>query len=330
MEQMRADMLAMHAGMQQQQAAFAHQVRVLQAAAAAVVPPPHGPSLRIAPPALYNGAAPPLDDWLSAMEQQFDYYRIAADGDRIRTAAAHLKGPALDWWRHPGAAGPPTTWASFDAGLRARFQPVTTEEVARNRIHSLEQGKLSINEYVALFRRLIVAIPTMDAASQMFQFARGLRPALQLQIRQTQPATLEASISLAVRMGTALPGATAGSSDSAMELSAMDHGLDNRGSWEEEATVSRAEYSTLLAAIQQSNFRGNNGSGSDGRGARGASGGFRGPRGLPRIKGFSEDKVKQYMDAGKCFGCERTDHRSHDCPKRRVGTDGRVTWDPLK
>jgi Retrotransposon gag protein/Zinc knuckle len=304
------------------------------AAVAAVVPPARGPSLRIAPPAHYNGSTPPLDDWLASIRQQFAFYQLASNAERVRFAAAHLKGPALDWWEHPGAGSVPSTWAEIEAGLRARFQPVTTAETARVRLAALEQGKHSINDYVAIFRRLIVAVPTMDAESQLFAFTHGLNKHLYMLSRQVMPATLEEAIALAVRMGTAGPMANVSSSSSgssAMDLSVLRAELDGHEAVptttpSAEAPVTRAEFTTLLAAIQQSNNRRGGDSAGSSRGAQGASGGVQWPRGLPRIKGFTPEKVQQYMDANKCFRCNVVGHASRDCPLRKVDSNGRVTW----
>jgi hypothetical protein len=315
-----------------QDASRAHDIQALaasSAAAAAAAPvPARGLSLRIAPPAHYNGSTPPLDDWLASIRQQFAFYQLALDADQVRFAAAHLKGPALDWWEHPGAAGEPATWLEVDAGLRARFQPVTTADTARRHLATLEQGKHSINEYVAIFRRLIVAVPTMDAESQLFAFTHGLNKHLYMLSRQVMPTTLEAAISLAVRMGTAAPSMSStptGPGHSPMDLSVLRAELDGHEAGSltapsAETPVTRAEYTTLLAAIQQSNNR--NGAG----GNQGTSGGFQGPRPLPRFKGFSPEKVKEYMDANKCFGCNQIGHRSTGCPKRKVDGNGRVTY----
>ena len=255
------------------------------------------------------------------MLRQFSFHGITNEGDRIRNAVGFLTGPAFVWWNT--LASPPTDWAGLDTGLRARFQPVTSDEVARNKLHALEQGKLSINEYVSRFRQISVLIPGMDAASLMFQFVRGLKPSLQMQHRANQPADLEAAIALAVRMGYHM-GAPAAPSvshqyggEAAMDLSAIRSSLpfDETEPAEyasEEVTVTRGELAQLLAAIHR-----NNGSGSNGRGAQGASGGFRPPRSLPTITGMSADKVKEYMDAGKCFSCGSTEHRSRQCDKKR-------------
>lgn len=292
-----------------------HALQVLQMSAAmqaqqqptAWAAGPHQ-AMRLAPPPTYDGQTPPLDDWLSAMQQQFDYYRVSDQASKIHYAVAQLKGPSLDWWQHPGGAGSPTTWGTFVAGLRLRFQPVTTESAARSQLHGLVQGNRPINDYVASFRRLIVAIPSMDGASQLFQFVHGLKPTLAHYLRMTPPQSVEEAIGMVVRMGAPTLGAT---SSSAMDISAMD---GERNAPATAAPVSREEYNLLLAAIQQQS-RGN-GSGSNGRGAQGASGGFRGPKPLPRINGFTETKVKEYMDAGKCFGCGQTGHQSRACPRR--------------
>lgn len=297
-----------------------HDMQVAAAAAVVAADARRQPTVRIAPPPSYDGAATTIDDWLSALAQQFAYHRMVSHDEQIRTAVAHLKGPALDWYSHIAAR--PATMLEFEAGLRLRFQPVTTEQTARERLQDLEQGpRGSINEYVEAYRRLVVAIPGMDAASQMFHFARGLRPALQTMLRMTPPANLEAAIALAVRVGAASSSASCGAAGgSAMDLSALGIDADDTAP----PPVTMASIQELFAAYVAKGR--NNGSGMNGRGAQGASGGFRGARGPPQIPGFTEAKVKQYMDEGRCFGCHLIGHRSNVCPKRVVSADGKVSW----
>ena len=290
------------------------------AAGAAAAANRRPPIVRIAPPASYQGAGDTIDQWLSALGKQFEYYQMADPAEQLRMAAAHLDGAALDWYQHLDAK--PASWPEFVSILRGRFQPVTAERAARERIHNLTQGKSSINEYVATFRQLLVAIPTMDASSQMYQFVRGLRPQLQLVHEQAQPATLAAAISLAVRIGSVAYGSASGSgASSAMDLGALS--LNGDGDQGPGVMLSSIEHAELLALAARG--RGN-GSGLNGRGAQGASGGFRGPRGLPVISGLSEDKVRKYLDEGRCFGCHALGHRSNVCPKRAIGADGKVSW----
>ena len=308
------------------------QIEALQAQLAAGRGSVHsrGPTMRIAHAPSYDGSSLSLENWSMSMAQQFAYHQLASDADQVRTAAAHLKGPALDWWLHlAGAHAEPTTMEGIVAGLRERFQPITSAEAARDQLHALVQGKLSVSEYVAQFRRLIVQIPTMDAATQMHQFARGLKPAIQVSIRQQQPLTLDASIALAVRTGYAMmptqgTAASSGTAGAAMDLSALRvalFGNSNDDDDDDEASRLRSD----LCAMMQGGSR-NNGSGSHGRGAQGASGGFQAPRGLPTIKGMTPQKVKEYMDVGRCFGCHQIGHRSNRCPTRKVDASGKVSW----
>ena len=331
---LQAAVQQLQAALLQQQGQHAHDMQHMQAAVAAAAGAagggaaagaPRPPTLRLPPLPYYNGASPLLDTWTAVVRQQYKFYGLADDASQMRLVTAYLSGPALDWFENPGAAGPPTTWTTLEAGLRARFQPVTTADTAREQLFALEQGRAPINDYVASFRRLVVALPTMDADTRMFQFRRGLTPALRLQLLQAAPTTLEAAISLAVRVGSSqlqMEGAAAAAAapllPSAMDLSAM-LGVEAQGN--PDAPITQGQFAMLLAAMH-----GSYGGGTSGVGAGGGGHGSNGSRGPPRVPGFTPEKVKQYMAAGMCFGCDATDHRSPDCPQKRVDAAGRVSW----
>lgn len=336
MTQMRDQMQNEFQQMKQQ---HAHEIQMLQAAAAAAAAgapaaaarqPTHN---RISPPPHYDGAPAVLDDWLSSLWQQFVFYNTTDDASKILFAVAHLKGPALKWVQSLHAEGrEPTTWVDFDAALRANFQPITSAQLARKRLHGLEQGKSTINEYVAQFRQLIIAIPTMDPESKTEAFVRGLRLPIQQFIRQSDPQSLETTIKLAVRRGATSPtrdsaasstvhagGTGPSGSDADMDLSAMLAGFSGSAhSNANDAPVTRAELSMMLTAMQQQPRQGQVASHT-----RGVNGG----RGLPKIPGFSDEKIRQYMEDGRCFGCGEKDHQSNRCPRRQIDEKGRVTWE---
>ena len=148
----------------------------LASAVAAASAARHSSLPRIAQAPQFEGSSSTIDEWISTICQQFAYYSNDTDIERIRVGRAHLKGPALDWFIH--LAVTPTTFEDFVTRLRARFQPITTADLARDQLHNLKQGKQSINLYVAHFRRLIIAIPDMDDASRMYLFVHGLHPSL--------------------------------------------------------------------------------------------------------------------------------------------------------
>ena len=289
-------------------------------------------------PKPFDGRADKLDEWKAGMHRQFEWYNTPGDADRIRVGAAHLEGPAGDWW--VSLQPRPTTWPLFLAALEARFQPVNSAEIARTKLYALVQGKQTINEYVDTFRRLLARIPDMGAPDQLHQFRRGLRTniATQLDVQMPPITTLSDAINLAVRVGSRFDlAASSSSSSSSSSSGSSSHApmeLDNiegleKDTADEDGPISRSELKLMLAAMQDSRRKGagagsSNGSSSGGsnRHVRFAGGQWR----LPIMPHLTPVQVKEYMDAGKCFGCGAKDHTSRGCPNRKKGPDGRITW----
>jgi hypothetical protein len=163
----------------------------------------------------------------------------------------------------------------------------------------------------------------MGEDDRLFQFLRGLRPAISTQLRMQGVTLMEQAISAAVRVGSMLEMGSAlavsvptpsAAAPAPMELDAMLSGVEGlepetQGSSSSSTdTVTRAELHKLLNAMRE-----------DRRGAgagHNKGGGSYQPRGLPRVQGLTPEQVKAYMDAGKCFTCGGSDHRSRQCPKR--------------
>jgi hypothetical protein len=284
------------------------------AAAAAARALPMGATMRLPPAALYDGHTPPLEEWLSAMSQQYAWYGWISDADRIRAGAAHLAGAALEWWQHPPAGVHPATWDLFEAGLRARFQPVTSAETARAKLFTLAQGRTSITVYVAAFRRLLAAIPGMDTETQKHVFVKGLNEQIREAIRASGVATLDAAITMAVRIGTPMEPAAAAAAPAVaepsdpMDLSAIRAEYDPSAG---DALNMRSQLGDILAAVQR-------------MGSNSALGPAR-PL-IERDAGFTPQRLEEYMNAHRCFGCHETGHGLRVCPKRKVDASGRVTW----
>ena len=299
------------------------------AAPHAAAPTPQRP--RLPAPAAFEGAASKLDEWRADLQQQMRYYHMTTDAQQLEFAAGFVRGAARDWWEHLDAAARPATWDALITALRARFQPVTTAETARAKLRALTQGKTSIHAYVSAFRALLVAVPTMAEDDRLFAFRSGLQPAIAMQLQVQGVNTLEAAIAMATRMGSFgdahaaaaagraasghFPAASSSSASAPMDLSnveGLEGDSDETGASAPEAGLAelRAEMRQMLNAMRSA--RG--GSSGAGAGARGARGGF--SSNLPRIPHLSPLQVKEYMDAGKCFVCGSTEHRSRDCPKR--------------
>jgi len=344
MDAASVNQLLQNALQQQQQAFNQHMNAAIAAAVAAAVPPAAAPAAaapfavarvaRLPPPALFEGASAKLDEFIADIEQQVAWYTVPAD-DIVRFAGGFMRGAARDW--HTTLAQQPSDWASLVLALRARFQPVNSAESARAKLLALSQGKQSVNDYIDAFRRLLVRVPTMSDDDRFHQFRRGLRPAIALQIDMQGITTLDAAITRAAQIGGRLENAQAASSSSSsssgssapMELDNIE-GLegDTNATNNADASVTQSQFKLLLAAMQDNRRSGRGagaGSSSSNGGGNNRHHGGR-PYGLPRMPHLSEDQVKEYMAAGKCFGCGAKDHTSRDCPKRRKGADGRVSW----
>ena len=144
--QMRRELAAEHA--QQLAAARAGQQHAAASPTLAGAARPQQAKLHES--ARYGGSAG-LDTWLSNMQQYAEYYGLLEGEQRVAYAAAHLKDAALQWWQ--ALTTRPTTWAAFTSALRARFQPVTSAEMARAKLRVLTQGRGSV-QAVATRRRL--------------------------------------------------------------------------------------------------------------------------------------------------------------------------------
>lgn len=330
---MQQTMIANHAaaqGAHQQVSQVAAQAQQAAAAAAGAhaAPAPRAPSIRILPPKEYVGTIGGVDDWLSSLQQQFDYYHLSTDAERIHTAAVLMRGGALDWWQALRGNALPTTWGAFVTALRARFQPIDRKDTARAKLIALTQGRgvQSAPEYVTAFRRLVGVIDDMSESDQLFQFKRGLHPsiAMQLQINSATVTTLALAMDMAVRVGAATVGPSAAAGSHApMDLDAVE-GLEQST---DSAPVDRvasleSKFDQILAAMTEQR-RGP--SSAHGGGGRSQYGG--GARPLPKFDHLTPAQVAEYMKNHKCFGCGSKDHRGDVCPNRIAdNAAGRYCW----
>ena len=327
--QMQQQVTQLQQQLQQQQQPQQQQLQQQQPAAPAAANRPAAP--RIPNPPLFDGRAAALDDWLSALRQQFRWYdaAMAADADRIRFAITYLKGPALDWWEHLGAATP-SSWTDLEAALRARFQPVTSAESTRSKLLALSQGKAAVHDYIAAFRRLVVAVPDMSEADRLFQFTRGLAPAIATQLRVQGVATVDAAISMAARVGSlgeliapvrggATPAAAAlGASGDDMILDGIE-GLEQSTSLAAAAAAPGSALAVLQAQCQEllNAMKGDRGSH---RSREFKGGGKDVVAAIAKRFGLTPEQVREHFDKGQCFNCDGTGHSSRACekpPKRK-------------
>jgi Retrotransposon gag protein len=333
MQQLHAQMTALQQQVLQQTAAHAH---------TAAQPTPAAPRVerpRLPPPAPFDGKSAALDEWAVVMQQQFDWY-ASSEAEKLRMAVAFQKGAALDWWTNqlsPADRSAVATWDQFVAALRKRFQPVTTAELARVKLSRLEQGKASIHEYVAAFRRLIIALPAMEEGDRLFAFTRGLKPSIATQLRIQGVKRVDEAIEMAVRVGTMGDFAALASSSSSTRVDAEAMEIDNIEGVEglepastdgdsaatpaskaspasasgSEAAVTRADLHALIAAM------------ADNRRSRVSKADRQGRRPAQKEgEGLTAEEMREHLDSNRCFYCHKTGHRAVEC-RRKMREQGK-------
>lgn len=309
-------------------------VNGLQAAAAAAVPLPGGGggggnairvgSARAPAVAPYDGSKG-LDEFLLVLRNMDRWYGYVQDRDRIRFLCLNLAGPALSYLETPAgiAALALDAWAPLEAALRARFQPVTTEEVARAEIFSIVQGPKGVHEYTSQFNHRLAFLPDQDDATTLHHYLRGLKAPIREQLRISGVHDLVAAQTMAVRIGNPMP--FAGSAGTAVP---MDLGAIDASSPTDQPGLIAAVTEAVLAAMRTGSVRNHgSGGGSSKWGGRGTSGG--GPRPAMIPDGLSAEERQKYYAEGRCFLCGKTGHNKPQCPTRSSSSSSSSSAAPV-
>jgi len=260
-------------------------------------------------PPSFGGRSNTLDKWLVQMGRQFEWYGTAGDTERVRMGAAFLDDAAGDWWASMPAPQRPADWQAFVSALKARFQPVTSAQTARSQMHSLTQGRGTVDDYVSKFRALLPSLDSMSEDDRVYNFVRGLNSNVATMLRVQGVSRLDDAIAMASRVGALgeqpsrgwTYNRAAGSNHAPMDLDAAEEIND-----EDLNNMDREE---LLAVMRYSR--------------EGHTGSVRGPRRFPKTKvpGLTPAQVKEYMAANKCFKCGEQGHRAGECKKPKQGNE---------
>ncbi|MDR3418994.1 MAG: hypothetical protein P4L83_22705, partial [Nevskia sp.] len=150
----------------------------------------------------YHGTAGvKLDEWLEKLGRACALYSLN-DQESLQFACSRLTSAALQWWNvlPPGDRAAIKDRAALASAMRRRFQPITTERMARDQLHSLRQTG-DVNVYIAEHQRLSALIPKMDDATALHSFEHGLRADIAEKLRVQGVSTLNDAITMAARIG---------------------------------------------------------------------------------------------------------------------------------
>lgn len=281
---------------------------------------------------LYNGErGDKLDEWISRLNTIITTYSLT-DQEAISFGVLNLGETALSWFNDltPDQRDVIYDGESFTAALRGRFESVTTEDTARERLDRLQQGNRSVDDYISEFQRLRARVPTMHESDAVHVFRRGLIKELAFEVRKQNVKTVAHAIDLVARIG----GLTANAPSTpnphgrpmAAPSSASIHQMDTSNGYAANDMQQMINSAVLNAMrMQQPDsdiglstnvLSGNGNGGRFQRGGRNGGNRFgnRPARQLPAIPGVSPAVVQQRWDAKQCLRCGSVDHRAISCP----------------
>ena len=107
-------------------------------------------------PPIFTTAPDPLDadDWLRIIESKFSLLPHLSEQQKARFAAQCLHGPSGAWcasFLAMQSAGHQVTWDEFRAAFRAHYLPPSLIELKQREFRALQQGSMSVLEYVQAF-----------------------------------------------------------------------------------------------------------------------------------------------------------------------------------
>src|SRR3954463_12286086 len=136
--------------------------------------------MRYKPPN-YDGRMDPLaaEDWLRKTEKILNTMRIINDDDCIRLASYQLDSEADQWWQDKkqtvNLEG--MTWQGFKTLFLDKYFPTTEREKKEEEFKSLEQGNMTVDQYLAVFTWLARYFPELVSTDEKKarKFQKGLQ-----------------------------------------------------------------------------------------------------------------------------------------------------------
>ena len=97
-----------------------------------------------------------VDHWFMQVENVLEAMEITSDTTKIRLAAFQLKGEAQVWWKWARTSRDleAMTWVEFQEMFMGKYFPDTTRHAKAHEFLELEQGAMTVMDYVARFTEL--------------------------------------------------------------------------------------------------------------------------------------------------------------------------------
>ena len=132
-------------------------------------------------PSTFRGGGDPLvaDHWFCQIERVLEAMKITSTTTKIRLAAFQLAGESLIWWDWVKTSKnvEAMTWVDFREHFLSKFFPVSARHVKDREFLDLQQGDMTVLEYVARFTELARFADYYEATNlaKVRRFEDGLR-----------------------------------------------------------------------------------------------------------------------------------------------------------
>ena len=134
-----------------------------------------------------------IDTFLSKWGEIHDM-RGTLDKNKPRHTYLSLEGKAYKWWMAYKPHKKPKTWASFESAFRKEFLP--SDEKRRNwqAWDYCRQKYRTLNQYVSMYRDIILKLEGLDDFQKIRGFTRGLNPEIKKHVISKDLQNLEEAI----------------------------------------------------------------------------------------------------------------------------------------
>jgi len=129
-------------------------------------------------PKFFTGKAPreigQAAKWLTTLERYLEAQNLKDDESKILVASTYLEEDASEWFES-NKHGIKSV-AGFKKLFLATYEAVNVQETALVGFHNIQQGVMSVEEYLAKFNSMVNWLPQLDPQMKLNKFISGLHP----------------------------------------------------------------------------------------------------------------------------------------------------------
>lgn len=163
------------------------------------------PRPKIPTPRIFDGRiGVAVDTWIDDIEKQFPHFAdyFIDDAHKIDHALNYVNHDVGNWYKPTAVTASASgaaidTWDKFVLTMRHRYQPIESSHSARSSLDKAVQSG-TVQAYSTHVQSLMTYITDMSTADQIYQYCRGLKPVIHLEVMKAKPKSLAEAIEKAV------------------------------------------------------------------------------------------------------------------------------------